>query len=290
MTLLDRLALIAVIVIWGIHFIVAKVALEQVPAFLMITLRLAIVAVLLAPWLFKPLPPLRALFGLSLSLCVFHYGLLYLGLAGIDAGPASIASDLKVPFSVLLAAMIFGERVTPWQGAGMLSAFAGVWLISGEPRMESSIVSLLLVVAASLAWAVSGIQIRRLGPVDGRVFNAWIAVMALPPMAGLSWGLEDRQWEAVAALDWRGWSAILYSAVVVSILSWSLWYYLMAKYEVGRIVPPTLLCPVLAVFLASFLRGEPLTWEIMTGALLTVGGVALIHFSGVHARAVAKAP
>ena len=288
MTVADRIALAVVVVIWGLHYVVAKTALDQFPPLFMIVLRLAIVAILLSPFLFRRRPPLKALAGLALSLGVFNYGLLYGGLAGIDAGPAAIAGQLSVPFSVLLAGVIFHERLSAFQGIGMAAAFAGVWLIAGEPRTAPSLGSLVAVIGSSVAWAITSVQIRRLGPINGFVFNAWVALIALPFILAASLLMESGQIEAVRAADWRGWTAVLYSSIAVSVFSWTLWYRLLSKYGVGRVVPMNLLCPVLAVGFAILLRGEPLTWEIAAGSLITVAGVALIHFATQKLRAVGR--
>ena len=287
MTVLDRLALAAVMAIWALHFIVGKVGLAQFPPLFLIAIRLGIVALLLAPFLFRSRPPFRHLMGFALSLGVLHYGLLFAGLSGIDAGPAAIATQLTVPFGLILAAIFFREPLTPWQGAGMAGAFAGVWLLAGEPRVAPSLVSLLLVVSSSLAWAVASIQIKRVPPINPFVFNAWVAALAAPVLLAASLAVEDRHAAILAEADWRGWSAVLFSAVLASIVSWGLWYRLLAKYEVGRIVPKTLLVPVMAVFLANLLLGEPATWEIVVGGLLTVAGVAVIHVAGSRARRTA---
>lgn len=288
MTVADRIALAVVIVIWGLHYVIAKAALDQFPPLFMIVLRLMIVAILLAPFLFRRRPPLKALAGMALSLGVFHYGLLYGGLAGIDAGPAAIAGQLSVPFSVLLAALVFRERLSAFQGVGMAAAFAGVWLIAGEPRTAPGLGSLAAVIASSVAWAIASVQIRRLGPINGFVFNAWVALIALPFVLAASVLLESGQIEAVRAADWRGWTAVLYSSIAVSVFSWTLWYRLLAKYGVGRVVPMNLLCPVLAVGFAILMRGEPLTWEIAVGSLITVAGVAAIHFASHRMRAAGR--
>lgn len=287
MTFLDRIALAAVMVIWALHFIVGKIGLSQFPPLFLIAIRLAIVALLLAPFLFRSRPPFRQLIGFALSLGVLHYGLLFAGLSGVDAGPAAIATQLTVPFGLILAALFFREPLTPWQGLGMAGSFAGVWLLAGEPRVAPSLGSLLLVVSSSLAWAVASIQIKRAPPINPFVFNAWVAALASPVLFVASFAVEDHHARILAEADWRGWSAVLFSAVLASIVSWGMWYYLLAKYEVGRIVPLTLLVPVMAVALAVLLRGEPVTWEIVAGGLLTVAGVAVIHVAGCRARRAA---
>jgi O-acetylserine/cysteine efflux transporter len=136
----------------------------------------------------------------------------------------------------------------------------------------------LLVVAAAFVWAVANILIKRLHGINVFVLNAWVALLALPQLVLASLLLEHGQLEALAAADWRGWGAILYMALGASITAYGLWYYLLGKYEVNRIVPMTLLAPVVAVFFAVLILDEPLSVRIVLGGLLTMAGVAMIQF------------
>jgi O-acetylserine/cysteine efflux transporter len=63
-----------------------------------------------------------------------------------------------------------------------------------------------------------------------------------------------------------------------SITAYGLWYYLIEKYAVNRVVPLTLLAPVLAVVFAVILLSEPVGARLVTGGLITLMGVAMIQF------------
>jgi O-acetylserine/cysteine efflux transporter len=79
-------------------------------------------------------------------------------------------------------------------------------------------------------------------------------------------------------------------ALGASITAYGLWYYLIGKYEVNRIVPMTLLSPVLAVGFAVLILDEPLTLRVVLGGLLTLAGVAMIQFLRPAARVPALQP
>jgi O-acetylserine/cysteine efflux transporter len=279
----DRLALAAIIVIWAIHFTIGKVALAQLPPLFLTAVRLSLVVAVLAPFLWRPHPPMKRLVPLAICLGILHYALLFCGLKGLDAGPAAITSQLVVPFSVILAALVFRERFTISGALGVVLAFAGVWLLAGAPRVAPNLGSLFLVGAASLAFAAASIQLKHLGPFDVFVLNAWVAVISAPALFTISFMIEDGQIAAAQAADWRAWASVGFSAVFASIISWGMWYHLLVRYEVSRIIPMTMLVPVLAVVFAVLLRGEPLTVEIVGGGLITLFGVALTHLYGTKA-------
>jgi O-acetylserine/cysteine efflux transporter len=244
----------------------------------MLALRFALVGVLLAPFL-RRLPGVGwpQLLAVSLVFGTGHFGLMFSGLAGVDASLAAIAIQLTVPFSALVARLSFGERLSGWQIGGMVLAFAGVAVLGGAPERPTSVVHLLLVVAAGLAWAVGNVLVKRLGPVNVFALNAWLGLLAAPQLLLASLLFESGQGAALRSAGWSGWGAVVYMAVFSSILGYGLWYYLVDKHPLNKIVPLTLLSPVLAVVFAVLLLGEPLTWRIIAGGAVTLAGVAIIQ-------------
>ncbi len=275
----DWLAAAAVVLIWALNFIVGKVGVQELPPLLLMGLRFTLVAALLAPFLRSPGRsrwPLIA--ALAVVLGCFHFGLLFVGLSGVSAGPAAIAIQLTVPFSAALAAIFHGERLGPWQLGGMGIAFVGIWLLADTSAQAPDLAHLLMVVVAAFAWSVANVLIKRLGPINVFTLNGWIALLTAPLLLAASGLIEHGQLDAIAAADWRAWGAIVYMAVGASVVAYGLWYYLIEKHEMNKVVPMTLLSPVLAVFLAVPLLGEPLTTTLMVGGAVTLTGVAMIQF------------
>jgi O-acetylserine/cysteine efflux transporter len=280
MTLLDATLAFVVVIVWAVNFIAAKIGVEQLPPLLMTGMRFALVALLLSPFL----KPQGGRWGLIVALStvfgIFHFGPLFVGISGIDASLAAIAIQLTIPFSAILAAIVFGEKMGIRQIAGVAVAFGGVYLLTGGDGTAAapSLPHFMLVVFAAFAWSVANILIKRLGRISPFTLNAWIALLAAPQLFLASAILESGQGSAVATADWRAWAAIAYMAVGASITAYGLWYYLVRKYDLNRIVPLTLLSPVLAVGIAAALLDEPLTARIVLGGVLTIAGVAMIQF------------
>lgn len=275
---LDFAAALAVILIWALNFIVGKVAVGQIPPNLLLALRFALVAVLLSPFLRPPGKSWTLILAMSVVLGGLHFGLLFVGLRGVDAGLAAIAIQLSVPFSLLLATVIYRERAGVMQYVGIAVAFIGVYMLGGDPTTAPSLTHLSMVVTSAFAWALANIIIKRIGEINVFVLNAWFALFALPQFLLASALFDHGQLRSLADADWRGWGGIVFMAVGSSIIAYGLWYYLIRKYEVNRVVPLMLLAPVLAVFLAVLMLDEPLSARIVLGGLVTLSGVAMIHF------------
>src|SRR3546814_3213789 len=64
------------------------------------------------------------------------------GLKTVDAGTASIAIQLQVPFASLLAAIVFKDKLGWRRALGMAIVFIGVAVIAGEPRLAGQYLAL----------------------------------------------------------------------------------------------------------------------------------------------------
>jgi len=290
MTPRDIAAAAAIVLLWSVNFSVNKIAVGQLPPVLMVAMRFVLIGLMLAPLLRPTGKPFWRIALIAFTLGGLHFGLFFAGLKGIGAGMSAIVAQLAVPFSAVLAAVFFGERSGVAQVAGMAVAFAGIYVIVGEPRLEFDALHLGLAVASALAFAAANIQIKRLGPVNGFVLNAWIAVLAAPQLAVASLILEDDQLATLAAADWRGWSAMVFTTVSGGVLAYGLWYYLLGRYPVNRIVPLTLMAPAFAVVIAGVALDEPLTLKVLAGAALTLAGVAAIQFRQAPPKGPGPAP
>ena len=276
MSPLDLLIAMVVVALWGINFAVAKIALFEFPPLLLMGMRFLIVAALLLPFVRMPRGRVRGVLVLSVILGTIHFPMMFNGIKGIDAATASVVAQLQVPFASLLAAVVFKDRLGWRRAMGMLVAFAGVLLIAGEPRLGDSLWALGLVVGGSFAFAAANVQIKRLGNIDGFALNAWMALFAAPQLLILSGLFEHGQWEAVRTASWEAWGSLFYIAVLATIVAYGMWYRLMRRYDVNQAVPFMLLIPLFGVLSGVVLLGEPVTWTLAVGGLLTVAGVAVI--------------
>ncbi|WP_298369211.1 EamA family transporter [Azospirillum sp.] len=276
MTLIHALQALLVMALWGLNFVVSKWALHEFPPLFLMCIRFALVAALIVPFFRIPRDKILKVAALSVTLGSVHFPLMFTGLNGIDAATASLAVQAQVPFSSLLAAVIFKDALGWRRGVGMLAAFAGVLVIAGEPRLGDALPSLAMLLAASLAFAVASIQMKLIGSVNGFAVNGWMAFMAMPQLLILSLLFENNQIDAVMNASWIGWASLLYMAVAVTILAYGFWYPLLARYDVNQTMPYLLTVPVFGVAAGVLLMGDPVTINLAIGGLLTIGGVAVI--------------
>ena len=89
---------------------------------------------------------------------------------------------------------------------------------------------------------------------------------------------ETGQMDAVQNASLVGWSALVYTAIMSSVVAHSAFYYLLQRYPVSQVAPYSLLSSVFAVIGGVLILGDQLTLPLMIGAILILSGVAWIQY------------
>ncbi|MDF3074859.1 MAG: putative permease of the drug/metabolite transporter superfamily [Alphaproteobacteria bacterium] len=272
----DLAIALAVMLMWGLNFVMAKIGLEHWPPIFFVMLRFALVAAFLLPFVRLPRAHLPRLLALSVVLGSLHFPMMFTAMQTLDAGTAAVVVQLQVPFAALLGHFIYQDRLGWRSIVGMALAFGGVLLITGEPRLSGQLFAVGLVVVAAFMFAIANIQMKGLGDLDGNSINAWTSLFAAPQLLAISLVLESGHVAALREATWDAIAALLYQVVIMVIISYALWYRLLRTYSVGQVMPLTLLLPILGVLSGVLLLGEPMSWQKAAGGMLTVLGVGVI--------------
>ena len=290
---LDFLQLVSIAVIWGVNNVFAKLAVDALPAMMTVALRFLLVLIALAPWL-RPPPAGRArLFFLMLA-CVgpFHFGIQYVGLKlAHDLSPMVVAMQLWAPSSVVFAALLLKENVSPLRWFGVGVAFLGAASMYFDPIVFDQGSALLLVACASLSYGLGAVLVRRLGGgLDPWAMQAWIAVVTAPTLGFGSLLFERNQIEAAASAHWSVWAFIAFGALASSIVANAFMFRLVQRYEVSRTTPYLLMTPVLTFALAGVALGDAITTRILIGGAVTMAGVVLVALAEHRFKTAAQSP
>ena len=256
--------------------VITKPALDHFPPMFLLGMRFVFSAAILV-WFFRPpWADMKNIFLASLIGSTLMYGLMFNGLKLIDASLMIIVVQLQVPFASLLAWIAFKDRLGWRRTLGVVLAFVGVILIAGSPEEQSALVGICLVILGAFVWAIGQMLFKRLSGMGGLRLVTWVAVMAGPQLLLCSWFFEHGQLEALYTATPSHWLTVGYLVFILTVVGYSCWYFLLARYDINQVVPFLFLEPVSAVAGGVFLLGETLTTDRILGGLAVFAGVALI--------------
>jgi O-acetylserine/cysteine efflux transporter len=269
------LIVLLICIVWGGNFLTSAAALREFPPILFTALRVALVGVLLFPFLQAPA---RGHWPRLVAVCLcngaLHFALSFwaLQLAGNLTSPA-IVMQSYVPMTALLAVIFLGERFGWRTGLGIAVSFGGVLVLGFDPLVLQAPTALLLMLVSALFLAIGTVLMRGLAGVHPLALQAWSAVFGLPLLALASLLIEGDPWVAIDGASWIGWSGVAYAALLASVLGHGLFFWLVQRYPVSQITPYLLLTPLFAVALGVLVWGDRPGPRLILGGAMVLGGV-----------------
>jgi drug/metabolite transporter (DMT)-like permease len=270
------------VVLWSTGFVATKYALNNAEPLSYLAIRMVVVVGLMAVIVAIARPQWPDRTGVAHSVVAgllvhgFYLGGTAVAIAhSIPAGLSALIPGLQPILTSTLANRFLGERVTPLQWTGLLLGLAGVVLILHDRPIGGD---------AGWGWLASGVSLvsitlgtlyqrRYCGKIDWRAGNLvqYIAVTVF--FAAAAWLLETNvvHWtgEFVAALIWL--------AVVLSIGSIGLLYWLIRRSPATSVASLFYLVPAVTAVMAYVLFGERLDTVAISGMIACAAAVFLVN-------------
>lgn len=277
-------------VLWGVQQVASKVSITQgVPPFFQAVIRSVVAGLLLLGWIGLR-SGRRGLAGLLARDGSWAPGALTAGLfaveflclfRGVQLTSASRAVVLLFtgPFFTAIGTHVFvpGERLRLVHVAGLLLAFAGVAVTLADSGGGGSLAGDIMVLGAAAGWGLTTVVVKAspalqaVSPERVLAYQLWGSLPILVVAALLA---GELRWPQATALAWTG---VAYQCVVVCFASYLTWFWLVARYPAGKLSAFTFLTPLLGVFAAWLLLGEPLTPLLFLGLLCVGVGLRLVN-------------
>ncbi len=275
-----RALAVLVTIIWGVNFVVIDEGLRDVPPLLLTALRFVACAVPLVFFVPRPTSKLRFVIGYGVMLGIVKFGLLFTAMAnGMPAGLASLVLQLQALFSLVLAALLIGERPTRAQGAGAVVATAGMGLLAtGGTGGHIAIGGFVMTVGAAAAWGLANVITRASGETRPLSMLVWSSLVPPIPLLGLSAVVDGPAdvGHALSHLTLRAVLAIGFVAYVSTLIGFGLWNDLIGRYSVTKVAPFSLLVPIFGLAASWLVLEETVTWRLAGCAVLVLVGLGLV--------------
>ena len=288
MPLNHLLLALAVVFVWGTNFVVIRWGLDELPPFLLATLRFALSAL---PWmLFMPRPavPWSRLVAFGVLLGVGQFALLFLAMrSSISPGMASLVIQMQVFFTIGLSLLIWRESVRAYQLLGLLLAVGGLGVIASHLNATVTATGVLIVLAAAFFWACANLVAKSVGRVNMLHFVVWSSAFAVPPLFALSWRLEGSPAVMLGVIQQTSplvWATVLWQAVGNTLFGYGVWNWLLSRHPAALVTPMALLVPVFGMSASALALGEPLqTWKLQAALLVMVGLAVIVLWPKLQA-------
>jgi O-acetylserine/cysteine efflux transporter len=269
---------VLVAVIWGLAFVASRIALDEFSPELMTTLRFAIAAL---PCLLVPRPKVSWTVLIAISFTLFLGQFLAQAFAiahGVPVGLTSVIVQSQALFTIGLAALLFRERPSAGQAAGIGVAVLGMLMICGTVGYDFSVAAFAVLMISPLSFAAGNLLLRRAQGVPMFDLFAWLCLVAAVPLFVLTLVSNGAQptWQALTQMSWTGLSCMIGLGCIATSIAYWLWGRLLRDYPAAQVVPFALLVPFVGSAASSLVFGETFGPLRLAGMVTVVGGIAVL--------------
>ncbi|OKJ53730.1 EamA family transporter [Streptomyces sp. CB02261] len=279
-------ALGIVYVVWGSTYLGIRIVVETMPPFLSAGTRFVTAGLLLVgiiAWRQGPaaLKVTRRQLGsavlVGLLLILGGNGLVVLAETSVPSGLAALLISV-VPAWVVILKATTGLRPNAGGLAGVLLGLAGLAVLT-LPGLSGDVkaTGVVLVVVATFLWSLGSFSSARL-PMPANPFTASAYEMIAGGLGGLTVGLVRGEQHGLDLGDvsTRSWAALAYLIVFGSLIAFTAYAWLLQAAPLSLVATYAYVNPVVAVALGALVLNEALSWPIVLGGAIVVGGVCLI--------------
>jgi drug/metabolite transporter (DMT)-like permease len=215
-----------------------------------------------------------------LLLCISQ-GLLTWALEFIDSGLAAIIAGLMPLFVAMFSILLLRfAKFTLLMIVGLIVGFGGIVTIFYEhfaQLMNSKyLFGIILSLIATISWSFGTVFSSRYKPDTEIMFSVGLQMLIAGVITLLACGFSGKYTNLMETNADALWS-LAYLILVGSLLTYSAYVFAVSKLPPTQVSIYAYINPIVAIFLGWLVLHESMSINVVTGTLITLGGVYLVN-------------
>lgn len=281
------LAFFAIYVIWGSTYLLNKIAVTELPAFMLAGIRFVVAGLLIfiiARILGFPLRITKKQFINTIKagflFLTFGNGVVVWALQFVDSGFAALEVSAQPLVVLLLMRILQGKRIQPMSIVGVLLGIVGIYLLVSQKQIitkDGAILGMMLIFACMLSWAYGSLFVGKADlPANYFVNTGYqmvtggISMFLISLVIGEQW-ISPTEWSLPVL-----WS-ILLLIVFGSIVAFTAFNYLLQVVSPEKVATSSYVNPIIAMLLGWYFLNEEITTQSIIAAIVLLTGVYFIN-------------
>ncbi|MFX0556983.1 EamA family transporter [Maribacter sp. CXY002] len=281
------LAFFAIYVIWGSTYLLNKIAVTELPAFMLAGIRFVVAGCLIFG--------IAKLLGLSLKITgkqllntliagflfvTFGNGVMVWALKYVDSGFAALEVSAQPLVVLILMRILQGKRIQPMSIVGVALGILGIYLLVSQKQIitqEGALLGMLLIFLCMLSWSYGCLFIGKADLPSNYFVNTGYQMVIGGLMLFLISLAIGEHW--ISPLDWSTpvkWSMLLL-VLLGSIVAYTAFNYLLKAVSPEKVATSSYVNPIIAMLLGWYFLHEEITVQSTIAALILLTGVYFIN-------------
>ena len=206
------------------------------------------------------------------SLQAFNFTGMSLGVKHLSSSTTAIILRLDIVFSVIFASFLLKEKIKPNTIISIIMCFLGIFIINKNIQF-GNLGYLFLLILSAMAGGLTNVKIKEIKNMDNIAITVYLFLIVGIELLFISIFFEN--WHHLTMPDMKGWISILYLSLIVTYLSYYLYYTLLRRNTVSKTMPLQFLRIIFAIIFGRLLLGEPITAVKIIGTLIIMTGITI---------------
>jgi drug/metabolite transporter (DMT)-like permease len=281
------LAFFSIYVIWGSTYLFNKIAVGELPPFMLASIRFITAGVLIFI--------IAKIVGISLAInkkqlintsiagflfLTFGNGTVVWALKYVDSGFAALEISAQPLVILLLMRIHQGKKIKLMSFIGVLFGFVGIYLLVSQKQIisqENSVIGMFMILACMISWAYGSLFVGKAELPKNFFINTGyqmltggIMLLIVSLLFGETWSLPT-DWSSEVQLS------MLLLVLFGSIVAFTSFNYLLKIVSPEKVATSTYVNPIVALFLGWYFLDEQITLQSIMAAVVLLTGVYFIN-------------
>ena len=281
------LAFFSIYVIWGSTYLLNKIAVNELPPFMLASIRFVVAGILIFI-IAKLMGKSIAISGRQLKntaiagflFLTFGNGVVVWALKYVDSGFAALEISAQPLIILLLMRVLQGKKIQMMSVIGVIFGFIGIYLLVSQKQIisqENSILGMLMIFACMLSWGYGSLFVGKADLPRNYFVNTGYQMLTGGIMLLISSLLFGEKW--TSPIEWS--SRVQYSMLLLivfgSIVAFTSFNYLLKVVSPEKVATSTYVNPIIALGLGWYFLNEQITLQSIIAAIILLTGVYFIN-------------
>lgn len=286
-TILIVLAFFAIYVIWGSTYLLNKIAVQELPPFMLASIRFTVAGLLIFLICKVTGIPLgitkKQMINTTIAgflFLAFGNGFVVWALRYVDSGFAALEISAQPLVILLMMRILQGKKIQTLSLIGVAIGILGIYLLVSQQQLlnkENSVLGMVMIFFCMISWAYASLFVGKADLPSNYFVNTGFQMFAAGIILMLGSLTIGEPW--TPPTDWS--NPVLYSMLLLivfgSIVAFTAFNYLLKVVSPEKVATSTYVNPIIALLLGWFFLDEEITTQSVVAAAVLLTGVYFIN-------------
>lgn len=286
-TTLIILAFFSIYVIWGSTYLLNKIAVAELPPFMLASIRFVVAGILIFI--------LCKFLGISIGISKrqllntiiagflflsFGNGVVVWALKYVDSGFAALEISAQPLLILILMRILQGKKIQPMSVVGVVLGVIGIYLLVSQKEVisqENAVMGMVMIFFCMVSWGYGSLFVGKADLPDNYFVNTAYQMLTGGIMLFIASLVFGEEW--TSPIDWSASVQLTMVLLIIfgSIVAFTSFNYLLKVVSPEKVATSTYVNPIIALILGWYFLEEQITTQSIVAAVILLTGVYFIN-------------